>query len=64
MTAADLELLEEAYDFLSELECEWRWKQNEPRAGNKAQYEQLAAFMNRTQGVILGLKAGLKNNPP
>jgi len=49
------ELLSEPLEFLGELKGAWDWKKDEPRAGNKAQYDALCKCIDRLRAV-LGVK--------
>ena len=46
------ELLAEPLEYLEELECEWRWKKDEPRCGYKEAYDKLCVCIARLRAAL------------
>jgi hypothetical protein len=55
--SVSLETLETCQNWGFELEAAWRWKANEPRNRNKADYEQLVKELNTLTEIIQTAKA-------
>lgn len=45
-------LLDNALDYLCDLRGEWAWKKDEPRAGNKAQYDHLGEVIAKMEELL------------
>lgn len=56
----ETELMNEALDYMYELRGEWDWKSNEPRAGNKIEYDRLCEHIDQMERLLMrGDYAGL-----
>lgn len=51
LTQLQRNLLDEALVWLYELKAEWRWKKDEPRAGNAAVYENLCKTIEKINNL-------------
>lgn len=45
-------LIDDALDYLYDLRGEWDWKKDEPRAGNKAQYDHLCEAIAKMEELL------------
>lgn len=52
------EIMNEALEFLYDLRGEWAWKKDEPRAGNKKEYDNLGKLIDRMEHLLQRGKYG------
>lgn len=49
---SEQELLSWSLDYMYDLRGEWAWKKDEPRAGNKAEYDKLCEHIDELERLL------------